>query len=755
MPTKVELLKNNKVCKHIEILNQNLIRIYERKNDTSLFEINYKEPEDSKDFNCDFVKSENMDSGSRSLVALNGDFGIFTDKDLNISVTLGDRTYFAEYDGTDTEIRTVDQTFDLAALEGHARQEIIVDFAARMNFTLFSDDDKVYGLGDKAAPLNRRGYEYISWNSDEPTQHNETYKSLYKSVNFLMVTHDGMWYGIFYPSSYKTVWNLGKYNKKYIYLGSEKGERDYFLITGHNPKEIVKTYYGLIGPQIFTTLKFMGIHQSRWSYSAEEADEVVRRHTEEGMPLDFIHFDIDYMQHFKVYTVDNDYIPDFKALSDRYGKEGVGIITILDPGVKAEKGYDIHDYLTEHSGFARENSRDYVNTVWPGESKFPNYFRADVRAYLTGKTAEFIEKYGISGIWCDMNEPASFDGPLPENVEFEGDDGRIHYHDEVHNLYAEYMVKTVAKAFTDRNKRPSVITRAGFATTSRYTVSWNGDNQSLWDHLRTSIPQLSTMNMSGFAMNSVDVGGFGNDCNKELLIRWTEANVLIPYFRNHSGKNTRFQEPWSFDRETFEICKKYYRLRYALIPYLYDLQHEAYRDGSPMFAPLFYYYPDDRRTLEENTEVMIGRYILQAPILNQGERSRIVYFPEGRWVDLFTREVYEGGREYIVHMELGDTGLFAIEGALLPMYPGITSIDKKKIDTLYIYPVTGSDSDLRKIKYIPYVNYEDDGESLDYTRGICNETVYSFDGNELTASVRKKGYASDYRKTKVLTEFLI
>ncbi len=742
MPTKVELLKNNKLSKYLEILNPNLIRCYERQNDTSLYGLNdVAEGEDCK-------KTFNIHA--EQTVATLDDFVISSDENLNIRITQNGRPYFEEYRGQDTEIKIMDQVDDLAALEGHATKERIVTFKARINFTLFSDDDKIYGLGDKAAQFNRRDYEYISWNTDDPTQHNETYRSLYKSINFIMVTHDDMWYGIFYPSTHKTVWNLGKYNKHYFYFGSEKGENDYFLILGSSPAEIVKTYYRLIGRQLFTTLKFMGAHQSRWSYTEEQAREMVRHHREDGWPLDFIHFDIDYMDRYKVYTVDQNYISDFKTLTDDFKKDGVGIITIIDPAVKLEEGYNIYDHLTENKGFAQKDGEDYVNAVWPGDSKYPNYFKKETRDYLTRITEEFMDRYGVQGIWGDMNEPASFNGPLPDDVEFVDDSGRVRYHNEVHNLYAEYMSRTLAAAFTNNNKRPTVITRAGFATTSRYTTSWNGDNQSLWDHLRASLPQLATMNMSGFAMNSVDVGGFGNECSKELLIRWTEANIFMPYFRNHSCKNTRFQEPYAFDDETYDICKKYYRLRYDLMPYLYDLQWQAHVDGSPMIAPLFYYYPCDKRTLEENTEVMIGKYILHAPILCQGQKSRIVYFPEGRWVDLFAGKTYEGGKEYIVEMELGDSGIFAREGALLPMYRGLTSLDKKKIDCLYIHPVVGEGRDPKTVEYFPYVNHEDDGESLDYMRGIYNETIYDFDGERLTATPVKSGYKSDYKKIEII-----
>ncbi|MBQ1418035.1 MAG: hypothetical protein IIY95_01340, partial [Firmicutes bacterium] len=83
-----------------------------------------------------------------------------------------------------------------------------------------------------------------------------------------------------------------------------------------------------------------------------------------------------------------------------------------------------------------------------------------------------------------------------------------------------------------------------------------------------------------------DVGGFGSDCTPELLCRWTQLGCFTPLFRNHAAKGTRHQEPWAFDRQTLDICRKYIRLRYRLIPYIYDCFHETESTGLPVFRPL-------------------------------------------------------------------------------------------------------------------------------------------------------------------------
>lgn len=721
----------------LEWIHEGLLRVYEKKNSENLVHLNYRRGP------VDFRAWE--ENGQVMMTA--GAYAIVVDENLVLHITKDGREYFEEYEGRDTMIYETDKEFDLAKLEGHTTAESLADFKTQINVRLFDDRDRLYGLGDKAAHLNRRDYEYISWNTDDPTEHNETYKSLYKSINYLLVNHHGTeYYGMFYPSSYKCVFNLGRYSKKFFYIGSKQGEYDYFLFLGDSPKEITANYTELVGRPLFTTRKMLGYHQSRWSYDEKEMQEIRAKSKEYGLPLDYIHLDIDYMDHYKVYTVSDSYLSDLRALSENFAEDGIGLITIMDPAVKAEEGYPLYDELTKQGGFAKKDGEDYINVVWPGESKYPDYFKPDAEAYLTKVTKEFVKKYRLEGIWCDMNEPASFRGPLPDDVEF-SDGTNTYYHDEVHNLYAEYMARCVAAAFEEENRRPTVITRAAFATTSPFTTSWNGDNQSLWEHLGVSLPQVMTMNLCGFAVNGVDIGGFGNEATKELVIRWLEANVFSPFFRNHSAKNTRYQEPYAFDEETLRIYRKFLQLRYDFLPYLYDLLRGANAEGVPMYRPLFYDYPADERVKELNDEVMVGSYVLLAPVVRQGERSRLVYLPEGSWIDYFTGKEYQGGQEYIVPMSLAETGVFVKAGTMLPMFRNVCHIRKQELTTLHLYLAPWAEGE--EIRESSYIHYEDDGASLDYKKGVYNEYEFKRTAECVTMHMLHHGYKTDY-KTLVL-----
>eukprot|EP00831_Metopus_contortus_P018861 TRINITY_DN18077_c0_g1_i5.p1 TRINITY_DN18077_c0_g1~~TRINITY_DN18077_c0_g1_i5.p1 ORF type:complete len:212 (-),score=29.76 TRINITY_DN18077_c0_g1_i5:35-670(-) len=156
------------------------------------------------------------------------------------------------------------------------------------------------------------------------------------------------------------------------------------------------------------------------------------------------------------------------------------------------------------------------------------------------------------------------------------------------------------------------------------------------------------MGLSGITFCGTDVGGFGHDCSAELLSRWVQVGAFTPLFRNHSSMGTRDQEPWAFDSETEEINRKYIKLRYKLIPYMYDLMHECSISGAPFIRPLVFKYQDDEKTYEINDEFLCGDNILIAPVLEQGVKNRMVYLPEGNnWIDYWTKEEFVGG-QYII-----------------------------------------------------------------------------------------------------------
>lgn len=593
-------------------------------------------------------------------------------------------------------------------------------------------DEAFYGLGDKTGFLNKRDYDYENWNSDIPQAHTDSYKALYKSIPFLITLRKDCVYGLFFDNTYKSYVNLGKENEGYFFYGADAGNLDYYFIAGNTMPEIVEGYTYLTGctplPQLWT----LGYHQSRWGYEcAGDIRDIAEHYRNQKIPCDTIHFDIDYMDGYRVFTWDDKAFEAPGAIIDEIGKAGFKVVTIIDPGVKLDEGYSKYDEGIANDYFAKTPEGDvYVNAVWPGDSVYPDYGKPATRKWWADNQ-KFLTDLGVRGVWNDMNEPASFRGELPLDVAFTDED-KPTTHAAMHNIYGHLMSKATYEGLKKHDgRRPFVITRACYAGSQKYSTVWTGDNQSLWSHLQMAIPQLSNLGLSGFAFAGTDVGGFGADCTPELLCRWVQVGCFSPLFRNHSSKGSTYQEPWQFDQKTIDINRKFIELRYRLLPYLYDLFHECEATGMPIIRPLVLHYEHDEEVKNLNTEFLFGEHILVAPVLEQGATKKMVYLPEGTWYDFETGKEYAGCQYYLVDAPLDTCPMFVKAGSVIPTYDVVQYIGEKPYDTLTLrtYPGEGN-----------YFHYQDNGEDFAYQNGEYNLYEFHNDNGTITTNMKHAGY---------------
>lgn len=602
------------------------------------------------------------------------------------------------------------------------------------------DNINVYGLGDKMAPIRKNGYWYKSWNTDTSEHHDELFPSLYKSINFIILNKNNSYIGLFFPSTFPYNFDIGKTKIDELVVNNFNYEHDLFVILGNNLKEVISNYSLIVGRPYFVRMKMLGNNQSRWSYDNEEqVREVAKKYRENNIPLDYIHLDIDYMDGFRDFTINKTSFPNMKKLTDDLKNDHIEIVSINDAAIKKDSKYFIYTKLKKNNLFVKYNNLDYVNTVWPGDCSFPNYLDDKCKKLFERYANKFIKETGVSGIWDDMNEPASFKGELPIDCEIKYNN-RIVKHEEWHNVYGEHMNRSFVKCFEKENKRAYLFSRAGFATSSKYSFFWNGDNFSLWHHLRFGITQILSMSLSNAPFNGCDIGGFGGDTNKELLIRWVEAMFLIPFFRNHTTKNTMHQEAYSFDVETMNIYRKYMQIRYDFLPYLYNLTRNMHKNGELIVSPIFYIYPKDQVAKNIEDEYMVGDKIIIAPIVDCNTASRVLYLPQGKWINYFTNNVYVGNKKYILNLNLNEVGFFIKYNTLMPMYENLQYIDKENIDTLVLklFGIKGE----CKI-------YDDDGVSLDYKKGKYNFYYASFKDGIFNFKIKKNKYKTGYKYLKL------
>jgi alpha-glucosidase len=179
------------------------------------------------------------------------------------------------------------------------------------------------------------------------------------------------------------------------------------------------------------------------------------------------------------------------------------------------------------------------------------------------------------------------------------------------------------------------------------------------------------------------------------------------------------QEPWRFGKHYEDIIRKYLKLRYALLPFLYTALEEAHRTGVPLFRPLLLNYQSDSSTYNLDDQFMVGDDLLIAPVVKPDITRRLVYLPEGIWYDYWTNRKYTGGTMIAVEAPLDVVPMFVRGGAIIPVGPALNYVGEKPSDaiTFNIYP---DEKGLAATRL-----YEDDGVSPAYKTGAFRRTAVS------------------------------
>lgn len=569
-----------------------------------------------------------------------------------------------------------------------------------------------YGFGEKALPFSRDGQYITNWNTDAYGYVLGT-DPLYQSIPFFYSLFEGKSYGIFLHNTYRTFFDMGKSSPDRYSFGSNGGELDYFVFLG-SPKNILENYANLTGKMPLPPLWSIGNQQCRFSYFPESrVREIAEGFRSRKIPADAIYIDIDYMDGFRVFIWDKAKFPNPKKLNEDLAKMGFKSILILNPAVKVDEKFDIYRTAKENGYFVkRRDGSTFEGNVWAGKSSFLDFTNPKVRDWFGGLYRQNLDD-GISGFWNDMNEPSVFPvwetnipalansaaKTLPVEVEHNGDNFGLEKplvrkiygnprndkqrspnrpkpveanHARFHNVYGMQMARATFEGLRklEPDKRPFVLSRAGFSGIQRFAAVWTGDNSATWDHLRLSIPMLLNMSVSGIPFIGSDIGGYSGNPTPELYTRWIQSHVFMPLFRPHSEKDAANKEPWEFGEPFTSINRTAIEMRYQFLPYLYTLFHEQEKTGSPIVRPLWFEYPNDRRTYLTDDEYLVGKDILVAPVMREGERKRNVYFPVGDdWRDWQTGDIYKGGNTFLIDAPLEKLLVFGRVGSVIPTQP--------------------------------------------------------------------------------------
>ena len=618
-----------------------------------------------------------------------------------------------------------------------------------------SEQAAVYGLGEMPRGINKRGWHYITNNTDE-SRHSEDKLSFYGAHNFLLVRDGSTCFGLFVDFPGKVYYDIGYSRHDLLSFHTETPDYDLYLLSGGNENAICKEFRTLIGRSYIPPRWAFGLAQSRWGYKTEEdVREVARQYKEHDLPLDMICMDIEYMQDYADFTVNKERFPDLAKLSADLKAQGIRLVPIIDAGVRVDPNDSTCTEGLEKGYFCKKaDGTPFVAAVWPGKAYFADFLRPEVREWF-GHKYKALTDCGIEGFWNDMNEPSLFYSPErlraflndmaalreKDNIEqeefflrvvggamglmnspadyasfYHEADGRKVRHDQVHNLYGGSMTRAAGEAFADLRpgQRTLLYSRSSFIGSHRYGGIWLGDNNSSWAQLLANIQMMPSVQMCGFLYSGADLCGFSSDTTPDLALRWLEFGLLTPLMRNHSAVGTRMQEYYRFP-EVLPAVRNMIRLRYALLPYLYSEFMKAALENTSYFRPLAFDYPDDPDAREVEDQLLLGEGLMAAPVYVQNAHGRHVYLPEPmkflrlRAVDDYDEEILPAGHHYI-RCALDEMLLFLRPGHIVPVAQpanNTAELDDASL-TLWSFLPDGESAEYRM--------YRDDGVTTEYEK---------------------------------------
>lgn len=402
--------------------------------------------------------------------------------------------------------------------------------------------------------------------------------------------------------------------------------------------------------------------------------QVAREYKRLGLPISVIVVDFFHWPKQGEWKFDPTYWPDPDGMIRELKEMGIELMVSIWPTV--DRASENYEEMLEKGYLIRTDRGFRVGLDFEGPTIHYDATNPGARKYLWEKAKKNYFDKGVKIFWLDEAEP--------EYTVYDFDNYRYYLGPNVQigNLYPVYYARTFYEGQEAAGQENIInLLRCAWAGSQKYgALVWSGDIHSSFDSLRNQFAAGLNMGLAGIPWWTTDIGGFhGGDPKdpdfRELLVRWFEYGTFCPVMRLHGDREPRQpqvgttggatcrsgaeNEVWSFGKEAFEICKKYLNLRERMKPYIARLMKEAHEKGTPVMRPLFYDFPEDPRSWDQEDEYLFGPDVLVAPVMYAKTESREVYLPGGEaWVNFWTGESFEGGRTVTVPAPLDQIPLF-------------------------------------------------------------------------------------------------
>jgi alpha-glucosidase len=582
--------------------------------------------------------------------------------------------------------------------------------------------EKYYGLGEKSGVMDRAGRRLRFKNQDAMGYDAERSDPLYKHIPFY-ITHDGetgVASGLFYDTYADCAFDFGaersQYHGIFRSFQADSGDLDYYMIAGPGLADVTRRFTWLTGRPFLPPRWAFGYSGSTMSYTdapnaQARMQEFVAACRQHDILCDSFHLSSGYTSigpRRYVFHWNLQKFPDPDAFIADYRAAGIRLCANIKPCL-----------LDDHPLFAEardagllvmdESGEPSWVQFWGGVGAYLDFTNPSAQAWWLDHVGRELLDRGIEATWNDNNE-FEIESPTAIASMF-GSPSPARESKPLQTMLMLAASQAAQKAHAP-DRRPFLVSRSGAAGMQRYAQTWSGDNATSWESLRYNIRMGLGLALSGVSNSGHDIGGFsGPRPDAELFVRWVEAGVFMPRFSIHSWNDDgSANEPWMHPQVT-PIVRDLLRLRYQLLPYIYDLAWRHHQDFEPIIRPAFHEFPDDPATFEECDELMFGQSLLSAAVVAPGATTREVRPPAGaNWIDFWTGRRIAGGELTVLPARPGKPPLLVREGSAIAMNVADQTFDRRGDHRAFAIfaPIEGR---------FDTSTYEDDGESEDWRTG--------------------------------------
>ena len=543
-------------------------------------------------------------------------------------------------------------------------------------------DEHFVGTGERFRKMDLSGQTFQLKNQDGQGVNN---RRCYKNIPFYLSSR---MYGVFFHTSDYCKLSLADHSSRSVQFLCDHATLDVFLIGGQTPEEILKGYRMLTGFPAMPPLWSFGIWMSRMTYfSADEVEDICNRLRQEHYPCDVIHLDTGWFRTDWLceWRFNPERFPDPKGFISRLKENGFKVSLWQLPYIaqgaeqleEAKKNHYISQPTKEEEtstgGASNFSALDYAGTIDFTYPKATDWYKYSLLKPLLDM--------GVKCIKTDFGENIHMDHQYHSSSP-----------ERLNNIYALLYQKAAYEVTREVAGDGIIWARAGWAGSQRYPLHWGGDSESSWAGMAGSLKGGLHLGLSGFAFWSHDVPGFhstpdfmNSPLDEQVYVRWTQFGVFTSHMRYHG---TCKREPWHYPNIA-PIVKRWWKLRYRLIPYIIEQSELACRSGLPIVQALLIHHPNDRQVWHIDDEYYFGNEFLVCPVMN-AENRRDIYLPEGQWVHFLTGERLEGGRWYDnVEVPLDEMPVFVRPDARIKMYPhDVDSTDNMDLEKAITIEIT-------------------------------------------------------------------